>query len=82
MNCAPHRKGDTTCYTKEQLIKMAKILKGISISKSSYIICNLSLLKDLNNKQVDICFLTNGDILDKCCVSINVLILKCLALIT
>jgi hypothetical protein len=27
MNCAPHRKGDTTCYTKEQLVKMAKILK-------------------------------------------------------
>ena len=26
MNCAPHRKGDTTCYTKEQLVKMAKIL--------------------------------------------------------
>ena len=26
MNCAPQRKGDTTCYTKEQLVKMAKIL--------------------------------------------------------
>ena len=26
MNCAPHRKGDTSCYTKEQLLKMAKSL--------------------------------------------------------
>ena len=33
MNCAPHRKGDTTCYTKEQLIKMAKILNEKEGSK-------------------------------------------------
>lgn len=33
MNCAPHRKGDTTCYTKEQLVKIAKILNQKEGSK-------------------------------------------------
>jgi hypothetical protein len=33
MNCAPHRKGDTTCYTKEQLVKMVKILNKKEGSK-------------------------------------------------
>ena len=33
MNCAPVRKGDTTCYTKEQLVKMAKILNEKEGSK-------------------------------------------------
>jgi hypothetical protein len=33
MNCAPHRKGDMTCYTKEQLVKMAKILNQKEGSK-------------------------------------------------
>ena len=33
MNCAPHRKGDTSCYTKEQLVKMAKILNEKESSK-------------------------------------------------
>jgi len=33
MNCAPHRKGDTTCYTREQLLKMAKILNDKEVSK-------------------------------------------------
>jgi len=33
MNCAPRHKGDTTCYTKEQLLKMAKILNEKEGSK-------------------------------------------------
>jgi len=33
MNCAPHRKGDTTCYTREQLLKMTKILNEKEGSK-------------------------------------------------
>ena len=33
MNCAPHRKGDTSCYTKEQLVKIAKILNQKEGSK-------------------------------------------------
>ena len=33
MNCAPHRKGDTSCYTKEQLVKMAKNLNEKESSK-------------------------------------------------
>jgi hypothetical protein len=33
MNCAPHRKNDKTCYTKEQLVKMAKILNEKEGSK-------------------------------------------------
>lgn len=36
MNCAPHRKGDTTCYTKEQLVKMAKILNKKEGSKIKF----------------------------------------------
>ena len=36
MNCAPHRKGDTTCYTKEQLVKIAKILNKKEGSKIKF----------------------------------------------